>query len=57
MKFKTPQTEAWTRRRWIKQFMLGSAVAIGASPAWRGRLLADISPGARRHYLLYTFPP
>jgi len=35
-----------TRRRWIKQFMLGSAVAAGVSNGWRGTLLASISPNA-----------
>ena len=33
----------WTRRRWVKQFMLGSAVALGLGQGWRGRLLADIA--------------
>lgn len=37
-----------TRRRWVKQFLLGSAAAL-AGPAWTGRVLAEISstgPGA-----------
>lgn len=33
-----------TRRQWVKQFVLGSAVVCGAGATWRGRLLADISP-------------
>jgi Rieske Fe-S protein len=35
----------WTRRRWVKHFMLGSAAALGVGQTWRARLLADISPG------------
>jgi nitrite reductase/ring-hydroxylating ferredoxin subunit len=38
-----PVNATTDRRRWIKQFMLGSAMALGAS-GWRGTLLADISP-------------
>lgn len=34
----------WTRRRWVKQFVLGSVVAMGVGRSWRGQLLADISP-------------
>ncbi len=42
----TTVTEAgpWSRRRWIKQFMLGTATTLGVTAGWRGRQLADISP-------------
>jgi nitrite reductase/ring-hydroxylating ferredoxin subunit len=39
------KSEAWTRRRWIKHFMLGTAMALGPGQTWRGTLLADIAPG------------
>ncbi len=38
-------SESWSRRRWIKHFMLGTATAFGPYPIWRGTLLADIAPG------------
>lgn len=40
-----PAAETWTRRRWIKQFALGSAIALGVGRGWRATLLADIYPG------------
>src|SRR6478735_6733530 len=42
--FQSGPEEIWTRRRWIRQVMVGSVAAIGAN-SWRGTLLADISPG------------
>ncbi len=37
-------SELWSRRRWIRQFMLGSAVALGAGRAVQSTLLAELSP-------------
>ncbi|SKB02073.1 Rieske [2Fe-2S] domain-containing protein [Prosthecobacter debontii] len=37
-----PSLELLSRREWVKRFALGSAVALGS--AWKGQLLADISP-------------
>lgn len=34
-----------SRREWVKRFVLGSAVALNGE-AWRGAVLADISPAA-----------
>ena len=39
-----PSLELLSRREWVKRFALGSAVALGS--AWKGQLLADISPTA-----------
>jgi Rieske Fe-S protein len=44
MNSEMPGKELWTRRHWVKQFMLGSAAAFGVGGIQRSRLLADISP-------------
>lgn len=43
---KKPGPESWSRRRVIRQFLLGSVAAFGSGASWNGSLLADISPSA-----------
>ena len=40
-----------SRRDWVKRYVLGSAVALGAS-GWKGTVLAELSPGVNPANLL-----